>query len=113
MKRDFDAVLKGYDGAPLLESGKEVKLGSPAVTVLLAQFQDEQSLRGEDKFSRYKLAERIGQGGVQDVSAEEIALLKSLIGKAYPPGIVGPAYEALEQDAPVAAAAVLAVAAED
>lgn len=106
MKRDFSTDLIGLGDAKLVdEKGEALKLSAIAVNVLVGQYQDEQGLSGEDKFARYKLAERLNQGGVQEISAEEIALLKKLIGKAYGPIVVGPAYEALEADLAVDAPA--------
>lgn len=98
MKRDFNRTLIGLDGQPMLADGSEVLLSAPVVNALLAQFPDEQGLSGEEKFKRYKLAERVTKGGVQEVSAEDIALIKRLVGKAYAPAFVGPTYEALELD---------------
>ena len=67
----------------------------------LEGYPDEQA-SGEEKFKRYQLAERISAAGPQDVSVEEVALIKRLIGKGYPPMVVGPAWLALENDpAPV------------
>lgn len=99
MKRDFSDVLTGLAGQRLVdEKGDDLTLGSVSVTALLAQYQDEQALSGDEKFRRYQLAERIAKLDVQEVSAEEVALLKRLIGKGYGPMLVGPAYVALERD---------------
>jgi hypothetical protein len=99
MKRDFSKQLQGIPGSISPDQdGNYPTLGAVAVGALLANFQDEASLAGEEKLRRYKLAERISQGGAQEVSAEEIALIKKQIAKAHAIAIVGPAYEALEQD---------------
>lgn len=96
MKRDFSQLLAAL-GQPLPEPANT--LGGVSVAALLGSYADEQGLSGEEKFHRYQLAERIHAGSVQEVSAEEVALLKKLIGKNWPPAVLGPAYEALEQDA--------------
>jgi len=96
MKRDFSQTLSAL-GQPLPEPAHT--LGAVCVAALLGAYADEQSLSGEEKFRRYQLAGRIHAGGIQDVSAEEVAQLKKLIGKNWPPAVLGPAYEALEQDA--------------
>lgn len=99
MKRDFSKELVGIPGSiPTDQDGRYPTLGAVAVGALLANFQDEASLAGEEKLRRYKLAERISQGGVQDVSAEEVSLIKKQVAKAHAIAIVGPAYEALEAD---------------
>lgn len=95
MKRDFSQPLAAL-GQPLPELAST--LGGVSIAALLGAYADEQGLSGEEKFRRYQLAERIHAGNVQDVSAEEIALLKKLIGKNWPPAVLGPAYEALEQE---------------
>lgn len=96
MKRDFSTAMIAL-GAQLPEN--VATLGGVCIGALLGVYADEQSLSGDEKFKRYKLAERISAGGEQDVSAEEVALLKKLIGKNWPPAVLGPAYEALERDA--------------
>ena len=101
MKRDFSQTLSAL-GNPLPENVGT--LGAVCVGALLGVYADEQNLPGEDKFRRYQLAERIHVGGVQEVTAEEVASLKKLIGKNWPPAVLGPAYEALERDAPEQAA---------
>jgi hypothetical protein len=99
MKRDFSKELIGIPGSITPDNeGRYPTLGAVTVGALLANFQDEASLPGDEKLRRYKLAERISQGGLQEVSAEEVALIKKLIAKAHAIAIVGPAYEALEQD---------------
>jgi hypothetical protein len=102
MKRDFSQTLSAL-GQPLPEPANT--LGSVCVSALMGVYPDEQNLSGDDKFKRYQLAERLHAGGEQDVSAEDIALLKKLIGKNWSPAVLGPAYEALERDAPEAAPA--------
>lgn len=65
---------------------------------LLAQFQDEQNLPGDEKVKRMALALRLRASDEVTVSAEEIALLKLLIGKGFAPLIVGRCYALLEGD---------------
>lgn len=96
MKRDFSQTLSAL-GEPLPENVGTLR--AVCVGALLGVYADEQSLGGEEKFRRYQLAERLNAGGVQEVSAEEVALLKKLVGKNWPPAVLGPAYEALERDA--------------
>ena len=60
-------------------------------------FADEQQLPAEQKVARYKLALRIVDGGVQEMSIEEAALLKAVIGKAYSPFVVGAAFSLIER----------------
>lgn len=107
MKRDFSVELVGLHDAKLAElvdgEQRPMTLGVVSVNALMGQYQDEQHLMGDEKFRRFQLAVRITEG-VQEVSAEEITLLKRLIGKAYTPMVVGPAYMALERDPEAASA---------
>ena len=101
MKRNLNVILKTLDGKPLREaheSGeRDVLLSHLAVNALLVNYPDEQSLSGEDKVKRFKLAQQINDAdGDVEVTAEQVSLLKSLIAKGYTPLVVGQAYEILE-----------------
>jgi hypothetical protein len=106
---DFSAKILDMDGRPFIDdikcpadqAGKrkcedDVVLASIAVRALMAPFQDEQNLSGEDKFKRFALAMKVKDGGEVPVSAEDIALLKKLIGKLYTPLVVGRAFPLLD-----------------
>lgn len=113
MKRNLKTPLQFLDGKPLLEAIKigtdeagrdiieqhPITLAGIAVNALLAQHEDERTLPGADKVKRYKLAQKIYDAlGEMDVTAEDVALLKTLIGKTYPPLLVGLAWQILEAD---------------
>ena len=54
-------------------------------------------VEGSKKFERYVLASKIYDvNGIMDLESDEITELKNLIGRAYGPLIVHPAWEALE-----------------
>jgi hypothetical protein len=106
---DFSAKILDMDGRPFVDdvrcpadtAGKrkcedEVTLASIAVRALMANFPDEQNLPGEDKFKRFALAMKIKDGGEVAVSAEDVSLLKRLIGKLYTPLVVGRAFPLLD-----------------
>ena len=96
MKVNFGKVLVDFDGAAISAKDKnEAVLRGVAVDALLAIYQDEQNLSGEEKLKRYILAEKVYKKE-DDLTVEEIALLKKLIGKAYAPLIVGQAWKILE-----------------
>lgn len=113
MKRNLNVVLLNLDKSPITEAmveplveGKEVvrkvtklTLAAVATSALLANHQDERDLSGTDKVTRYKLAQRINDADREiEMSAEEVTLLKTLIGKAYAPLVVGQAFDLLERD---------------
>lgn len=98
MKVDFNSVIKDLKGEPVKDGDRDFTLAAVACNALLMPYPDEQSLSGADKFRRYKLADKITSANGQgvDLSVEEIADLKKLIGKGYGPLVVGRAYEILD-----------------
>ena len=129
MIRNVDQEIKSLDGAPLY-SGLDLQqllaatdkltdeqraalaaalnaTGKQALTVkaaivnaLQAMFDDERALDGEEKLKRWQLAMRVYLGGDVDLSSEEIAKVKKLVGKLYGPSGVGPGWAALEGEKP-------------
>lgn len=98
MKIDFDVELKTFNGTTLVNvAQKPLTLRFVCTDALMASFEDERGLSGEDKLKRYLLASKIHQTTDGEVTAEEVALLKLLIGKGFGPNVVGPAYLHLEQ----------------
>lgn len=99
MQRNFTAPIKNLDGKPLKEGDREVTIGSIAVNALLTPYEDERNLSGDDKVKRFRLAQSIHDAdGEIEVTVEQVALLKSLIAKAYSPLIVGQAWAILETE---------------
>ncbi len=116
MKINFNQTLKKLDGSPIprierkacpqcgfrfaedfiLE--KETTLKYIVLEALQMIFNDEQGLSGEEKVKRWLLAVRIEATSEidLDLTVEEIALIKRLVGKAYGPLIVGQTWEMLE-----------------
>jgi hypothetical protein len=106
MAIDFTKPLTNLDGTAVKDAeGKDVNttLGKVAEQSLLAVYADErdpqtgkETITPEEKFNRWKLATKIS--GQKDVSltAEELALIKKLIGKAFPPLVVGQAWTMLD-----------------
>ncbi len=96
MKVNLVAELKSLDGSAIVGTdGNPAVLKGVIVDALMAVFQDEPNLSGEEKMKRFLLAEKV-YNGVGEYSAEEVALMKKLIGKAYTPIIVGQAWKILE-----------------
>lgn len=103
LSADFNRPITQLDGRPFTDGeSKPVKmtLGIAAETALLATYPDEQNLDGAEKFKRFLLAKRIGDAVAAGVdltlSAEDTALLKKLIAKAYNPLITGQAWLMLD-----------------
>jgi len=106
MKRNFDTTFKQLNGDDLKDGGAAtagvdavLSLKVVSVNSLLAPFEVDKNLSGEEKLRRYLLATKIHAGGEVDLTAEDISLLKLLIGRGYSALIVGQAFLMLESDA--------------
>lgn len=80
----------GRDGGPCMT------LGSVIFQSLLATYNDEPGITGEEKFNRGRLAQKIQDQKAVDLTAEEVVLVKKLVGKLYTPIIVVQAYGMLD-----------------
>ncbi len=96
MKIDFDATLKTLDGEEIKNGDKVVNLKTITVDALLNPNGKEQP-KPMVKVERFKLAQKIHEGGEIDITVENAAMIKKLIGEGYAPLVVGQAYEILEE----------------
>lgn len=96
---NFDAEILDLVGKPL-QNGEDgsMTLNSIACAALINVLQEDQSMSADDKVKMFRLAQVASKGGVQDVKAEDVALLKQRIGKMYGALIVGRAYDLIEND---------------
>lgn len=94
MKLDFSKELFTIGKTPITHDGKKTTLGFISREALLSVYEDETGVSGEEKYRRFKLAERCE--GEVDLVAEDIAKIKLLVGKRFAAGIVGPVFDALE-----------------
>lgn len=95
---DFKAEMTDIAGKVIpAEAGKPEPLILQRVCedALIASYPDEQTLPPSEKNLRFWLAVKI-HNGEQNLSADEITLLKKVIGKAYGPLVVGRAYGMLD-----------------
>jgi hypothetical protein len=98
MTIDFSQTLKGIDdkGAivTLTEAGRPITLAVIAYSALL---RADEKAADTEKMTRCKLAFQIAQAtGPVDLSLEDAALIKRLIGQNPSPLVVGQAFEMLE-----------------
>ena len=98
MKINANQVLVGFDGTRIMDldaDGREIQatLKGILVRVLVA---DQKDIDGEEKYGRYKLAERISSSDDLDLTTEETALVKRLVGSLYGPTVVGVTYDLLD-----------------
>jgi len=98
MQYDFQTAAIGLTGDALKdETGKDITFKVVALNALLGQYDDERSLSGEEKLKRYRLAGRISKAeGAIELTIEEAALLKQLVGKAYGSLLYGLVHDFLE-----------------
>lgn len=98
MRRNFDKVILGLDNQPLYHEAKVLTLAGAAINALLANY-DGENVSGTQKHERMKLALAINDKPTEvDLTAEQLAKLKELIGRAYTPLVVGRAYDLLEME---------------
>jgi hypothetical protein len=104
MKVDVSIVLKNFKGEPHKEyvDGKltdtDLTLKSAIVSSMTAIYQDERP-DGAESFKRGQLAHRVYKTEHElDLTVENIAEIKRLIGKYYGPTVVFAAYTILEGD---------------
>lgn len=107
MKINFSSKITTIKGLPMKEAvvedgekiEKEIELKDICINALLTDVPKPQNApieSGREKFKKYNLAKKVGDGGEIEISSEEITLLKEQIGNLYPPMVVGSAYEILE-----------------
>ncbi len=100
MRIDFSQTFTTLDGVVIEETRGDghapVTLGSFAAQALVAADQTKPET-GEEKVRAYDVAVRIYKGGEQEVSAEDIALMKAKVGAFGTALVVGQAYRMLEQ----------------
>jgi len=82
MKIDFETEIKNLRGESVRDnaSNEILTLSSVLVEVLLLTDKDN-PLEGKEKMKRYSLAKDIYDGNKDSLSAEEVVLLKDLVGK--------------------------------
>lgn len=94
---DFTKPLVGLDGKALNgPTGKELTLSDVAVTALQMNLQGDQALSGAKKFELYDLSRKVYKCKSCILPVEQKALLKERIAEAYGPGVIGPAWEAID-----------------
>ncbi len=99
---NFSTVLTDPDGAPIRDGDQKVMtLGRAAMMALMGTYPEDVAASTEEKMRRGLLAQRVYNAGREDVSAEDVVLIKKYIGK-LPVMIVTRAVPLLEgkEDAP-------------
>lgn len=98
MKLDMTEELIGLDKATIpvsAENKTPLTLRLVAISALQANFDHEQ-VGGDEKLKRFNLAQKCYENDTVDLPANEIMLIRQLVGLAYSPAVVGPAYKILD-----------------
>lgn len=95
MKKNLDKKITTLKGEDVPVNGEPSTVRQVVVDSLLAQMPNENPAANE-KVDRYKLAVRLNDGGEQELSPEEIVLIKKLVGKNYGPLVVGQVFALLD-----------------
>ena len=93
---DWSTPIRALDGTviTLSETDKSpLTLSKVSVDAMLATVQGEQ-LMAEDKSKRFAIAMKVQMG--EQLTIEETALLKKVIGQVYGPLVVGRAYQIID-----------------
>jgi len=99
MKVNFNQNLLNLNGVTICEGGKQnLTLLLVTQNALLNLSKEEANLESGKKVDRYNLTLKITVSKEQevDLSAEEVVLIKSVVGKMYVPLIVGQVFRMLE-----------------
>lgn len=94
---NFGTVLTDIDDQPIKDGEKVLTLGRAAAVALMLQSPEDSALPGDEKAKRGHLATLVYPAKPMDLSVDDIALIKKLIGRAYGPIVVTRAYPLLDQ----------------
>jgi len=110
MKIDITQQIMELDGSTPMVTGRQIcqmcgqvvgesepmTVQVAATRSLTASFRDEQSLPGDEKVTRFHLALKLTDEDEPDLKAEDIVLIKKLVGKMYGPVTVGRVWAILD-----------------
>ena len=101
MNYDMQAPLTGFNGDPIKKSEEDsspVTLGE-TLTMACVNASPQKYADGDAKLKVYRVLQKIGvkDAGEVELEAEEVALIKDLIGDMYGVAVVGAVHDLLEQ----------------
>jgi len=97
MKLRLEEVIKDMEDKPLKGADdKEMSLKDVCINALMTPLEDDKDMGGDKKVSLFTLAMSIKQGN-DELTAEEISLIKKRIGKMYTQLVVGRAFALIEE----------------
>ncbi len=99
MKININETIKNIKGEAIKdgETKEPLTLKTICTNALMGTYEEEKKVSGAEKAKRFQLAMKIqSSNGEAVLQSEEISLVKELIGRGYPPLVVGRAYEILD-----------------
>lgn len=93
MDVNFSQPIVKINGEPLEQEGEPYTFGMACAEALLTPTKDK--VQGTEMMRRYKLAQRLYEGGTQAVSTQEAALVLKHAVDRWPPLIYGQLHEVL------------------
>ena len=95
MKRNLDQPMTDLEGEPFAD---DATLKTICFAALAAQIHGDEAMPIDKKMKQYALLQTVNKGGVVDLTAEDIALIKERGNKIFPIIPFGRMCEMLEQD---------------
>lgn len=96
MKYNLDVVIKNLDGKPVKSDDKDLTVRKVCQMALLNPSGDDKA-NGKRSFDKFRLAQKLHDSkGEVELEAEDVTLIKELVGKSYVPLVVGRVYETFE-----------------
>ena len=98
MQYDLTQAPTALDGSIFKDkdSGNPFTLGAIFVAALLTPGDADRVLSGEQKQARYNLAARLYQQPTAELGAEEVTVLKEVVGRVFPTGLAGPVFNMID-----------------
>lgn len=98
MKLDFSLPVLDLTNKPIVqEGGNTLTMKDVAISALLTPHEADRTMGGDEKARQFSMAVRLSAAdGDLDLKAEEVAMLKRLIGRMYAPLVVDRAFEFLD-----------------
>lgn len=93
MKYDLNRDLI-IDDKPVIEEGEKITYKDLIKKAITANTADNEKLPGEKKYELYKLAMKIDND--EELTIDEVAIIKTHSGKVYPIKVVGVLWDFLE-----------------
>ena len=97
MKVNLNAEISDLSGVPVKgPSGELVTLRSVSIEALLTPLRGDENSTGSEKAKCFMLASKISNPDCDNISAEDVVLIKDRIGRGFPALVVGRSYELLD-----------------